>query len=114
MPTGDRPGPASERPTLRLWHLLFAVFVAALALVLAREEVGRVTLIVFTTGLGLIVLGTASVMLLFRTFGSIGHARDAFSALEGVGATVGVLFFGASAMWAVLWCGVAMVRMAIK
>lgn len=99
---------------MRTWHLTFAVFLAALAFAFAREEVGRVALVVFLTASAMVALGTTSVMLLFRTFGSLGTARRAGDYVEAVAATLGVLAFGASSMLAVLWCGISWVWMVVR
>ena len=93
---------------MKLWHLLFAVFGASLAFAVARDPVGRVGLVVFFTMIGLIVLGTSSVVMLFRTIGLIGMAQTVGDHLEALAATVGVLFFGTAGMLAVLWCGLGM------
>ncbi len=99
---------------MKLWHLVFAVFLASLALAISREEVGRVTLVVFCTAMGVIVLGVSSLLLLFRTVGSLGSARGVLGHLEAIAATTGVLFFGGAGMLAVLWFGASVVRMVIK
>lgn len=92
---------------MRLWHLLFAVFLASLALTVARDPVGRVALIVFLTTIGMVVLGTASVMMLFRAVGAIGMAQSAKEEAGAVFATAGVALFGGGAMLLVLFAGIA-------
>ena len=42
---------------------------------IVRDEVGRVAVIVFFTGLGTCVAGVASIMALFQTVGALGEAR---------------------------------------
>ncbi|MDB5351552.1 MAG: hypothetical protein JWN86_2799 [Planctomycetota bacterium] len=99
---------------MRLWHLIFAVFLTALCLAFCRDEVGRVALTIFVTGLCLIFLATSSLMLLFRTFGALGMARSWLGQIEALAATIGVLCFGSASMWAVLWCGLAVVQKVVK
>jgi hypothetical protein len=93
---------------MRLWHLLMAVFFAALVLMIARAEVGRVALVVFFTGLGEVVLGTTALMQLFRTIGAFGAARDFLAHVEALAATALVLILATASMNAVLWVGVAL------
>src|SRR5215218_6327929 len=58
--TGRREG------AMRLWHVTFGVILLALVLTLIREDVGRVAVIVFFTGLGEVAFGTAGVLALFQ------------------------------------------------
>jgi hypothetical protein len=76
---------------LRIWHLVYAVFMLALAMAVAREPVGRVALVVFVTLGGEVVFGTTAIMLLFRTVAAIGGARDFIEYAQGVAATAVVL-----------------------
>jgi hypothetical protein len=99
---------------MRLWHILFAVFVLAMGMGIARDEVGRVAVIVFLTALGEVVLGTSFLMMLFRTFGALGMARSPMAYAEAIAATAGVLVVAAGAMVGVLWCGAAMVVLVVK
>lgn len=93
---------------MRLWHLVFGVFLASLILAIARDATGRIALIVFFTAIGVMVLGTSSVMMLFRTVAAIGMARSVGSYAEALAATAGVLFLGAGSMLIVLYCGIGM------
>lgn len=99
---------------MKLWHLLIAVFLLAIVMGIAREEVGRVAIIVFATGLGEVVLGTSSLLLLFRTFAALGMAQTIGAHLEAIAATAVVLVFGGGSMLAVLWCGASLVQMVVK
>jgi hypothetical protein len=99
---------------MRLWHILFAVFVLAMGMGIAREEVGRVAVIVFLTTLGEVFLGTSSLLMLFRTFGAMGMARSPLDYAEAIAATAGVLVVGAGSMVGVMWCGAAMVTLVVK
>jgi hypothetical protein len=94
---------------MKLWHLIFVVFLAALSMAVARDPVGRVALVVFVTSLSMIALGTASLLLLFRAISAIGSAESTYSYIEACAATAGVLVFGSSSMLFVLWCGVGLV-----
>jgi hypothetical protein len=98
---------------MRLWHLLFAVFVVALVLAIGQDDVGRVALVVFVTGLGEVVLGTTALMCLFQTVGGIGEAKTLGAHLEAIAATILVLVLGTLAMNAVLWAGVWLVQQVV-
>jgi hypothetical protein len=80
---------------MRILHIVFAVFMLALALTIAREPVGRVALVVFVTLGGELVCGTTAVMLLFRTIAAIGDARGVIDYAQGFLATAIVLFVAA-------------------
>jgi hypothetical protein len=95
---------------MRLWHLIYIVMMAAIVATAARETVGRVALVVFTTGLIEFALGVTFVMTLFRTFGAIGEARHILSYLEAVFATALVLIVASYVMTGVLWVGVWLVQ----
>ena len=99
---------------MRLWHLIFAVFLTAVGLAISRDEVGRVALVIFLTGMSLIFLATCSLLLLFRTCGALGMAQSWLTQIEAIAATVFVLFFSSASMWAVLWCGMSVVRKVVK
>jgi hypothetical protein len=95
---------------MRLWHLVAAVLFVALLLSISRDEVGRVALIVFFTGLAEVFLGTTALMLLFRTVGGIGEAHDATTYIEAVSATLLVILIASLLMNGVLWVGVTLVQ----
>ena len=90
---------------MRLWHLLFAVFLASMALAIARDPIGRVALVVFFTTIGLVILGLSSIMMLFRAVGAIGMARNAVEEAGALLAAAGVALFGGGAMLLILYCG---------
>jgi len=95
---------------MRLWHFLLAVLLLAVVFAIARHEVGRVSLIVFVTGLAEFLLGTTAVMTLFQTFGSLGEARGLAEHAIAIAATILVLIVAALVMNVVLWAGVALVE----
>jgi len=95
---------------MRLWHLIFLIVMAAVVLAIARESVGRVALVIFTTGLIEFVLGLTFVMTLFRTFGALGEAQRLVAYLEAIVATILVLVVASYVMNAVLWVGVWLVQ----
>ena len=98
---------------MRLYHLLLAVLFVALILGIARDEVGRVALIVFFTGLGELVFGLTTIMALFQTVSAIGYARSAGEYAEAVAATALVVLLAAVLMNGVLWVGMWMVQGAV-
>ncbi len=83
---------------MRILHIIFAVFMLALALTVAREPVGRVALVVFFTLGGELVCGTTAVMLLFQTIAAIGDARGVLEYVQSFLATAIVLFVASSVM----------------
>jgi hypothetical protein len=83
---------------MRLWHMVSAVAFLALVLTLFRDPISRVFLIVFTTGLGEVVLGLLAVMTLFETIGAIGEAKGLAEHAEALAATSVVLCVA----WAVM------------
>ncbi len=99
---------------MRLWHILFGVFLSATVLAIAREEVGRVAIVVFATTISEVFLGTASLLMLFRTFGAIGMARNAMMYVEAIAATIAVLFVGTAAMAGVLYIGIFLLTLVTK
>jgi hypothetical protein len=90
---------------MRLFHLILAVFFAALILAVARDQVGRVALVVFFTGLSEFIFGTIAVMSLFQTVAAIGHARRLGEYMHALGATALVLLLATATMNGVLWFG---------
>ncbi len=83
---------------MRILHILFAVFMLALALTVAREPVGRVALVVFITLGAELACGTTAVMLLFQTIAAIGDARDVVEYAQAFLATAIVLSVAAYLM----------------
>jgi hypothetical protein len=98
---------------MRLWHLILGVFLAATCLAIAREEPGRVAVVVFITGLCEVALGTTALLILFRTFAGIGEARGAAGYVEAVAATVLVLVLASLAMNGVFWLGIRIMLKAV-
>jgi hypothetical protein len=87
---------------MRILHIVYAVFMLALALAVAREPVGRVALVVFVALGGELICGTAAVMLLFQTISSIAEARDALEYVQGLMATAIVLAVASGLMLTML------------
>lgn len=98
---------------MRLIHLVFAVFLAGLIMAIARDEVGRVALAVFVTGVVEIVLGTAALMSLFQSIGAIAEADRPLAFAQAFAATGLVLLVATLAMNAVLWAGVWLVQVVV-
>ncbi len=88
---------------MRILHIIYGVFMLALAFAVAREPVGRVAVIVFITLGGELVCGTTAVMLLFHTVASIGEARDALDCVQGLMATAVVLVVASWLMLGMLY-----------
>lgn len=95
---------------MRLWHIILAVVVLAAVMAAARDDVGRVALVVFFFGLGEFLLGTAALVTLFKTVGAIGQARHIGAYLGAVCATILVLVVASLVMNALLWVGVGLVQ----
>lgn len=90
---------------MRLWHVIGIVAFTAFVLTLGRDPIGIVFVIVFTTGLGEVVIGLCSVMALFQTVGALGEAKGFFAHIEALTATTVVLTIATSAMSAWLFAG---------
>ena len=95
---------------MRLWHLV--VFIMALGMILAivRDPVGRIALIVFTTALGEVVIGTTAVLALVQTIGAIGEAKGLFAHAEAVATTTLVLIIATTVMSSWLFAGAWLVQ----
>lgn len=98
---------------MRIWMLALAVLVVAITLTIARDEVGRVAIIVFFTGLVMVAAGLTAVMALFQTVGAMGESKDILAGIEALAATVVVLFVGSATVLGVLFCGGLLLRWAI-
>lgn len=98
---------------MRLSTLLFAVLVVATALGIARDEVGRVALIVFVAGLGAIVSGLMAILALFRTIGALGEARGLVAHVEAMAATAMVLVVGSAMMLGLFFAGALLVQWSV-
>lgn len=95
---------------MRLWHLTFAILLIALALTIAQDAVGLVAIIVFITGLGETVVGTAAVMMLFQTLGALGEAKGLGAHAEAIVATTVVLAVATALMTGWLCVGAWIVQ----
>jgi hypothetical protein len=94
---------------MRILHLVYGVFMLALALAVAREPVGRVALVVFVT-LGVeLACGLTAVMLLFQSIAAIGNARDALDYAQGLLATAVVLVVASWLMLGLLSIGMTII-----
>jgi hypothetical protein len=100
---------AVEEWSMRIWHSILLVYLAALTLTLCRDPAGRVSIIVFLTGIAELICATAAVMMLFRTIGSIGEAKGMVGRLRGLVASVFVLAIAGGMMAGTLAFGLTMV-----
>lgn len=98
---------------MRVWHLIFAVILAALVLKITEVPAGRVAVVVFVTGLGLITFGCVGLLALFRSIGAIGAARDGRGRAEALLSTLFVLAMAAGAMAGVLAIGSRLVHVIV-
>ena len=98
---------------MRLSTLVFVVLVLGTIMGIARDEVGRVAVIVFFTGLSTCIAGVASIMALFQTVGAIGEAKSISAHVEALAATVLVLTVGSFAMLGLLFGGGLLLQWAI-
>ncbi len=83
---------------MRIWQLIVVVMVLALVLSIARSEQGRITLIVFLSTLGTMLVGATALTHLFRTVGAFGSAEGLRDQMEAIGATVFIVFIASSLM----------------
>ena len=98
---------------MRISTLLFAVLVIGTVMGVARDEVGRVAVIVFVTGLVTTASGVASIMALFQTIGAFGEARTPAAHVEALAATVLVLTVASTIMLGLMFAGALLVRWAL-
>ena len=98
---------------MRLSTLCFVVVVLAVMFTLMRDEVGRVGVIVFVTGLIMTVAGTAALLALFTTIGALGEARTLYHHVEALVATALVLAVGSSGMLGAMFLGAYFIELAI-
>lgn len=98
---------------MRLSTLAFLVLILALIFAIVRDEVGRVAVIVFFTGLGTVGAGLGSIMALFQTVGALGEARTVSAHVEALAATVLVLSFGSTLVLGLLLGGGLLIRWSI-
>ncbi len=99
--------------SMRLWNLVLAILVIGVILGIARDEVGRVAVIIFFTGLGTIVAGLTAIMTLFQTVGAIGESRSLGTCIEALAATAVVLMVGSATMLGVMFGGGLLIQWAI-
>lgn len=83
---------------MRLWQLASAVLLAAIVLSIGRDEVGRVALVVFIAGLAEVALGTAAILMLFRSLAALADARGPARLVEAVAATGLILVLSSASM----------------
>jgi len=108
------PGPGlAKGGGMRLSTLLFAVLVIGVVLAIVRDEVGRVAVIVFVTGLGATVGGLTAIMALFQTLGAFGEARGLAAHVEALAATAVVLVVASAGMLGVLFVGAQLVQWSV-
>ena len=98
---------------MRLWHLVVAILALSLIFTIVRDPVGRIALIVFTTGLGEVIFGTTAIMALFQTIGAIGEAKGLFAHVEAIASTTLVLVIATTIMSSWLFAGAWLVRAAV-
>lgn len=99
---------------MKLWHLFVVVLLVATVLAIGRSDVGRVSLIVFLTGLGEVACGTTALMLLFQTVGAIGSAGRRSAYVEAVAATALVLVVASVVMNSLFWAGIWLVQRVVR
>jgi hypothetical protein len=97
---------------MRLAHLLFGIVVIAVLLGVCREPAGRVAVVVFFTAIGEVAFGTTALLALYQTVGAIGHANGVIAHAEAVLATTVVLTLATAIMYAWLFAGVWLLRIA--
>ena len=95
---------------MRLWHLVVFILAMGLVLAIVRDPVGRIALIVFTTALGEVVIGTTAVLALFQTIGSLGEAKGVVAHAEAVATTTLVLILAVALMSSWLFAGAWLVQ----
>ncbi len=98
---------------LRLSTQLFAVLVIAVILAIVRDEVGRVAVIVFCTGLGVVAGGLTAIMALFQTLGAFGEARGLAAHVEALAATALVLVITSALVLGLMFAGARLVQWSI-
>lgn len=98
---------------MRISTLLFAVLVIATILAIVRDEVGRVAVIVFFTGLGACGGTLTAIMALFQTVGALGEARTLGAHVEALASTLLVLVVASTVILGVMFAGAVLVQWAI-
>ena len=96
---------------MRILHLVYAVFMLALAFAVAREPAGRVAIVVFVTLGGEAICGTTAVLLLFQTVAAIADSRGALEYIQSLMATALVLVVASWLMIGMFYlCGSIILR----
>ena len=98
---------------MRLSTCAFYIVVLAIVFTLLRDEVGRVAVIVFVTGLGVTVGGVTAIMGLFQTIGAFGEAQTLYAHAEAVLATIVVLVVASTGLLLTMFAGGYLVQMAV-
>ncbi len=98
---------------MRLSTLTFLILVLAVVFALLRDEVGRVGVIVFITGLAVTVGGVTAIMALFQTIGAFGEAQTVYAHVEALAATAVVLVVSSFGLLAAMFAGAYLVQMAV-
>jgi hypothetical protein len=98
---------------MRLSTLLFVILVLATLMGIVRDEIGRVAVIVFFTGLGTILVVLGAILALFQTVGAFGEAQSLLSHIEALAATAVVLLVGSSVTLGLLFAGAQLVQWAV-
>jgi hypothetical protein len=92
---------------------MFVVLISAILFTVAREQVGRVALVVFCIGTVEALLGLAAVMTLFQTVAAIGYAQSLSAYAEAIGATLIVLVVASGSMNGLLWIGIRILQLVV-
>jgi hypothetical protein len=95
---------------MRIYQIIVAVMVVALVLSVSRSEQGKITLIVFFTGLATMLVGAAALTHLFKTVGAFGHAECLKDQLEAIAATMFIVFVASSLMNLIIGAGIFLVQ----
>jgi hypothetical protein len=98
---------------MRLSTLVFAVLVLGTIMGIVRDEIGRVAVIVFFTGLTTCIAGVGSIMALFQTVGALGEAKTIGAHIEALASTIVVLTVGSMLMLGLLFGGGLLLQWAI-
>jgi hypothetical protein len=98
---------------MRISTLVFAILLIGTVLGIARDEVGRVAVIIFFTGLGTVIAGVTSILALFQTVGALGESRSLGTCIEALAATLVVLAVGSATMLGVMFGGGLLIQWAI-
>lgn len=98
---------------MRLSTWLFLVVVLGTAMAIARDDMGRVALIAFVTGVAVIATVLTAVMALFQTVAALSEAGTLTAQVEAIAATAVVLAIGSSASLGLLYAGAVLVAWSV-